>query len=338
LDEAPSNQRTLLRTEGSATFFREDNLTNGVWVEVPRIGEPGTVGGYLLDNPQHRGALIVVLPGASTFAEDGMVGRALRHHREWLRPYQQAGYLTWVLVLRECGTPYGRDDLADARAALRWLLEGGQEALGVSRIYLLGYSSGAIVALLANLEFDLAGVVAIDALTQPDQLERLWYLYDMITRFYPRNGGMCQLRSTLYEYGVPGDPAWDAIDLVSRAHLIRNPTLLIHGERDPVFFSQNSIALHDAYVTVQSTHPHLPPLELALIRNAGHYGMIDNPVTAEKVLDFLERMETTAEQKPKQPLHSSVRARLSAVAVVAIHASLQLAGSSARKLPAADRI
>lgn len=276
---------------GDATYFLEQDLPEGGWLEVGRDGDLGPVGGYLFEPPDARPALVVVLPGASSFATGGMLAKARDYHQFWLAHLHEAGLPTWTLAVRECGTPYGDGDLEDVLDALDWLEREGKSLLGVERVYLLGYSSGAIAVLLANLERDVDAMVVISALTQPDQLERFWGFYRFIASLYPNNAGLCQFADTLEAYGPPGSSRWAALDVVGRVRELRSPTLVIHGEDDLVYSPENARLLQVAYERELDGGARLPPVEFFYVPNQGHIDIFNHPPVEQRVVDYLLEFE-----------------------------------------------
>lgn len=288
--DAPQDvPRTLLREADDARFNAEDGLTDGVWLEVPRAAEPGYVGGYLSQNDAPGKALALVLPGASTYYPGGMVAKVRDYHADFSAKLRQAGLQTWTLAVRECGTPYGGGDLADVLTALDWLADGGMAVLGVERVYLVGYSSGATLAVLANEQRAVHAVVVIDGLTGPTQFEQRWGLYRLIADLFPRNTGLCQLDATLDAYGPPGAPAWDTLDAVGRVAELRSPMLVIHGERDIVFLVENARALQRAYDALAAQGAQVLPAEFIYLPTGDHFNAIERDDVAAAVLGFLAR-------------------------------------------------
>lgn len=281
--------RTLVREVDGARFAAEEGVRDGTWLEVPRRGEPGHVGGYLSQAAGGGEALLVVLPGASTYYPGAMVAKARDYHGNYSAMLRRTGLRTWTLAVRECGTPYGREDLADVLTALDWLADGGAHILEVERVCLLGYSSGATLAVLANERRTVQAVVAIDGLTEPRQFEQYWGLYRVIADLFPRNTGLCQLGATLDAYGAPGAPAWDRLDAVRHVADLRSPMLVLHGERDFVFLVDNARALEAAYHWVVSQGARLPEVEFTYLPTGDHFNPIERGDVLDRVLMFLER-------------------------------------------------
>jgi pimeloyl-ACP methyl ester carboxylesterase len=286
--------RELVREAGGASFFREDGSDGPIWLEISRVQESGTVGGYLSEARSGRRALVVILPGASSLQEQGMQEKALSFHHRFAQLFQNAGYLTWTLVVRECGTPYGQGDLRDLVAVVDWLNSGGNEVLGVDRVYVVGYSSGATLAILLNRKRAVHGVVGIGGITEPTQFQSSWLLYRFIASLFPRNTGLCQLRSTLDFYGKPSSPAWDALDSVHHVQEFHSPMLLIHGARDFVYKVDNLRSLQRSYDRQRSAGVALPEMEFFYLPEGDHFTPHERPDVQRRILAFLERCEHAA--------------------------------------------
>lgn len=288
--DAPQDvPRTLVREAAGARLAAENGLSDGLWLEVPRADESGYVGGYLSQNAAERGVLLILLPGASTYYPGGMVAKVRDYHDHFSAMLRKTGFATWTLAVRECGTPYGREDLADVLDALDWLSGGGATALGLERVYLVGYSSGATLATLASERRAVRAVVEIDGLTEPAQLETYWGLYRFIADLFPENTGLCQLRATLDAYGPPGAPGWSALDAVSRVAELRSPLLVLHGERDFVYLPDNARDLQAAYDAAKAGDDNVPDVEFDYLPTGDHFNPIERDSVVDEVLGFLER-------------------------------------------------
>ncbi|UCG32208.1 MAG: hypothetical protein JSU68_11135, partial [Phycisphaerales bacterium] len=235
----------VYQEDGRARLAVQDGVEDGVWLEVDRVGEPGAVGGYLSQNANERDALVILLHGASTYDPEGTYGKARDFHQEYAPDLWPFGYLTWSLAVRECGTAYGQGDLADALEAIDWLDAEGKALLGVERVFVIGYSTGATVSTLVARHRQVDGVVSMGGLAEPDQLEELWSLYDWLRTLFPQNTAMCQLGSTLDYYGPPGSPAWAALDTVAHVDELKSPALVVHAALDQVFFVDNTMHLQE---------------------------------------------------------------------------------------------
>ena len=288
------HDRHLVREAGGARFFREDGRDGPMWLEIPRGQESGTVGGYVSEARSGHRALVVILPGASSLEEQGMREKALSFHRGFAQLFQNAGYLTWSLVVRECGTPYGQGDLADLVTVVDWLNRVGNRILGVDRVYVVGYSSGATLTILLNRKRTVSGIVGIAGITEPKQFQSSWLLYRSIVALFPRNTGLCQLRSTLDFYGQPSSPAWDALDSVHHVQEIQSPMLLIHGARDFVFKADNLQSLQRSYDRQRSARVALPEVEFFYLPDGDHFTVYERPDVQRRILAFLEHCERAA--------------------------------------------
>jgi pimeloyl-ACP methyl ester carboxylesterase len=281
--------RTQVRTVAGASLATEAGLSDGVWLEVPRSGAAGSVGGYLSEVDGQRARLILLLPGASTYYAGGMVAKVRDYHDQFAAKLRNTGLRTWTLAVHECGTPYGQEDLTDVLSALDWLAGGGAAALGVERVYVVGYSSGATLAILASERRAVSAVVALDGLTGAGQFGRYWGAYRLVADMFPRNTGLCQLGTTLDVYGLPGAPGWQQLDAVSAAANLRSPLLVLHGEQDFVYLVDNARALDAAYAALRATGAVLPPAEFAYLPTGDHFNPIEREEVVDRVLAFLER-------------------------------------------------
>jgi dienelactone hydrolase len=281
----------VYREDGRARFAVQDGVENGVWLEVDRVGEPGAVGGYLSQNASERGELVILLHGASTYDPEGTYGKARDFHEEYGPGLWPFGYLTWSLAVRECGTAYGQGDLADALEAIDWLDAEGKALLGVERVFVIGYSTGATVSTLVARHRQVDGVVSMGGLAEPDQLEELMPLYDWLRRLFPQNTAMCQLGSTLDYYGPPGSPAWEALDTVARVDELESPMLVVHAALDQVFFVDNTIHLQEQYEARLGEGVVLPEVEFFYLPGASHFDPPRSEEVFERILDFFERIE-----------------------------------------------
>ncbi|MCZ6766274.1 MAG: alpha/beta fold hydrolase [bacterium] len=288
--EVDSPLRTITEEKLGARFSVEEGLEDAIWLEIERVDEPGYVGGYLSTN-DHRGALIILLAGASTFSPGGPEENARDFHLELGTVMRERDYRTWSLALRECGTAYGQGDLRDAEEALDWLERNGKTLLGVQRVYVIGYSSGATVATLLNRTRDVDALVSIAGLTEPDQLEANWALYSLLRSLFPLNEGLCQPGSTLDFYGSPGSPLWDELDTVNRVEELRNPELLVHGTQDVIFFVENTIHLQERFEERVAAGAHLAPLEFMILPGANHFGPPFRTDVHDRIFQFLGSFE-----------------------------------------------
>lgn len=283
------------------TFEPVPVLAEGVadvyWLEIERRHGPGTVGGFISAPEDHDGGLVLLLDGAGTFLSGGELGSALAHYRAYGADFRVAGFMTWSLVLPECATPYGEDDLADALEVVDWLAQGGTDLLGVERVYLVGYSTGATVANLVNVQRDVTAVVSMGGLTRADQFRTHYGLYDFLVRLFPHNVGFCQLAASLDAYGAPDATAQEQINVVDRVAEMRNPTLFIHGTADIIYFIENTEILETRYRELQAAGVEgLPDVHFAYIPGGNHFEYRDDPAIRALVIDYLLQFEPAADR------------------------------------------
>jgi acetyl esterase/lipase len=135
--------------------------------------------------------------------------------------------------------------LDDVRAALAWIrAHGAQYGADVSRMALVGRSSGAQLALLAAYTPGAPPVSAVVSLYGPTDLVRGF-------REPPRPDPL-GVRSILRAFvgGTPDDmpEAYSAASPLTYATRPQPPTLLIHGGRDHIVSARFAEALHDRLV------------------------------------------------------------------------------------------
>lgn len=289
--KAPDYARTWQRSAGGADFYSEEGLADGVWVSVARPSAAEPVCGYMSLRPEGVAALVLLLPGASSFYELGAVEKARYYHDHFAAELRSAGFCTWTLVLRECGTPYGGGDLEDALDALDWLESGGLALLGAERTYLVGYSSGGTVANLVAIRRELPAIVSVSGLSESGELERRYGLLRLVAALYPRTTGICQLGDTLRAYGLPGSALWSALDVSGRVSELRSPMLVMHGERDLVFPAASSRTLRDAYVDAVARGAVLPPVVFEFVDSGRHVNMLELPQVRARVVAYLLERE-----------------------------------------------
>ncbi len=282
-------QRTILQQTGDTMLASEPGLDDALWLEISRIREPGTVGGYLSQNDPTQKALVVLLHSASTLIPYGSVGATRLIHSEFGPAFRDRGYLTWSLNYRECGTAYGQDDLADALEAIDWLDRQGKATLGVDRVFLVGYSAGATVATLTNRQRKVDGIVSISGLSQPDSVESEWFLYYLLGKIYPLNTGVCEVSTTVEAYGQPGSPGWDVLNTVDHIDELLSPMLWIHGTKDSIFNVSNARNLETRYEQRLAEGAAMPVLEFFYVEGVGHFLNLDDPDIQQPIFDFLQR-------------------------------------------------
>jgi len=286
---APARETVEVNGRARLTVPLDD--PNVLWLEIDRTRAPGTIGGFIGDLSAHRGGLAVLVNGASTLEPGGEPEATRTFYDEFGSYLRSAGFLTWSVALPECGVPYGGDDLADLIEVIDWLDAGGREYLGVQRVYVVGYSTGATLVNLLNPEREVTAIVSLAGLTSGVQLERFRSLYGLMTTVFPLSTGFCQLRSTLAAYGPPGDERWQALNVIDRLEEFRSPTLFVHGTADIVFVVENTRALEARYRDLTAAGVPLPPMEFLYLPNGSHWAGPTDPVSIERILAFLRGFE-----------------------------------------------
>lgn len=301
LGRQPDLDRWLLGEADGLRVFGEGGLNDGAWVEVVAPGAEVPIGGYLSGPDRDVGmdgwlasgppGLVLILPGASTYYDDGAVAKARDYHHDFAAELRASGFRTWTLVIRECGTPYGEGDLADTLAVIDWLDSGGRRVLGVDRVHLVGYSAGATVAYRVQLRRRLDSIVAIDGLAGTKLFDAWWPLGTLVVALYPQNTGICQFASTRDAYGRPPSEAWAAFDTAARVESMRNPMLVIHGMLDIIFPVGDALRLRDAYDAAVAAGRAVVPIEFLFIPGGGHIDASSRPDVRRGTGDYLKRIE-----------------------------------------------
>lgn len=274
----------------TALLANETGVDDALWLQIERPHDAGVVGGYISPaDEDQRGSLVLLLPGASTLDPGGRPELALdTYHDFYGQNFRDAGYRLWTLVLDE-DEPYGDREVDQVIDVVAWLDREGREWLGVERVYMVGYSTGATAANVANLYVDVTAVVSISGLTGPEQLERESDLLGAIADLFPCNTGMRQMQVTLdaVRAGELG-----RLDVVSRVAELRNPTLFLHAEDDPLYFASNTHNLERAYqYALAAGADNLPELRFDYAPIGGHFAYVANPALFAPVLEHLETFE-----------------------------------------------
>lgn len=276
---------------GDVVFSSESNVSGALWAEIPRSSGDGTVGAYVSTNLSSRTAWVMLLDGAATVSLDGNVQQALYFQETFGSTFEKAGFRTIALVTSECGGAYATRDLQDVVDAVDWLQSTGKAELGVDRLYVIGYSMGAMLATQLNLYRSVDGIVAISPLTEPNQFEDNYYVYRLIADNFRTNEGICQLKSTIEDYGLPGESGWKNLDVVSRVRELRAPMLMVHGERDVVLFPENTHDMQKAYDAALADGAKMPPIDFMFVPDAGHFDAVTDPEIAIRAIEFVENRE-----------------------------------------------
>jgi dienelactone hydrolase len=289
--DIPQPDRTPVYEAGGATFASEEGVSDALWVEIPAADGSRTVGAYLSeDDPSARG-VVILLHGASTYDPLGQVGVVRQYHREFSPFYRQAGYRTLTLDFRECGTAYGQGDLEDLLTAIDWLQGAGRNIAGADRLYTVGYSVGATIAILANRQRQITAVASICGLTSPRHVEDLWSYYQLAYSIYPRNQGICQIGVTVDTYGLPWSPGWDVLDTVGHITELRSPMIAFQGTNDQIFSSDNLVMLDEAYHAAVDSGAVLPPVSIVYLDGYDHFVPLRDPGVYEAIFAFFRQFE-----------------------------------------------
>jgi len=285
-------ERELIETQTGSALYSEAGVDDAQWLEMDRPADAGgPIGGYFTAPASARNAFVLVLQGANPAGADNRLAHTLTTHRTLSASFANAGFIVWTPIIRECGTAYGQDDLVDVLDIIDWLLDGGAAELAADRIYVVGYSKGATLATLANLQRTLTAYVSLNGLPQPDQLERDWLFYQILTSVWTANEGFCQLKSTLDTYGSPGAPGWDTLDAVSRVTQLTTPELFVHTTADPVYEVENTKTMNAHYQAALDAGETVVPLDFLYIPGGDHFVVRTDPAIHQQVIDYLNRFE-----------------------------------------------
>jgi alpha/beta superfamily hydrolase len=284
--------RELLEQKPGAALYREDGVEDALWLEMDRpAASGGPIGGYYTQPQAGREAMVLVLEGANPGGPETRLPHTLTTHRSLGSAFVEAGFTTWTPMIRECGTPYGQDDLVDALAIVDWLEGGGAVALGAERLYVVGYSKGAMLATLLNERRTATAYISLNGLTRPNQLEDNEVLYRIMVSVLPYTEGLCQIQSTLAGYGPPGSPGWDVLDAVSRIGDLHSPELFVHDLGDFVYTSDNTQAMQERYEAGLAAGEPLVQLDFLYLEGSDHFAVRTDPAIHQQIIDYLNRFE-----------------------------------------------
>ena len=288
----PDPSRDVVETKAGATLYREAGVDDAMWLELDRPDDAGgPIGGYFTRPENPRDAVVLVLEGANPGGADVRLPHTLETHRSLSWAFVQAGYTTWTPYIPECGIPYGQQDLQDVLALIDWLSGPGKAELNANRLYVVGYSKGATLANLANLQRTATAYVALNGLAQPDAIEDNYILYEFAVTVYPANEGFCQMKTTLDTYGPPGSPAWDVLDVVGRIAELHGPELFVHDIDDPVYPSSSDQTMQARYEQGLAAGEALMPLQFIFLPGADHFAVRTDTATHQQILDYFEQFE-----------------------------------------------
>ncbi len=282
----------FLEQKAGARLYAEDGLEDAQWVEIDRDDGSGVIGGYLSTNSDHRGAMIVILNGATVWLSENSEGAARYWHEHDAAIYRSYSFMTFSLALPECETAYGVQDLADLIEAVDWLDNQGRSLLNIERIYVLGYSKGATLAALLNRLRPVTAMVGLGGLYEPDQIRDYFGIYTVISALAPANEGLCQFSATLDYYTSAESDGWDRLDTVGHLEEFHSPMLFIHGTTDLVWGVDNARHLQDRYLLLRDAGVDLPALEFMYLRDGSHADARNSPASRNRILLFLEQFES----------------------------------------------
>ncbi|MGE3180292.1 MAG: alpha/beta hydrolase family protein [Phycisphaerae bacterium] len=278
----------------------EPGVPEAFWLEITIPHRNDVVGGYLAKTGDADAPLVILCDGASTFKQYAGRESARLFLNDFGHHFLEAGMCVWSLDLAE-DAPYGTRDADQLVAAIDWLEAEGKAFLGVTRVYVVGYSTGATAANVANTQRNVTAMVSMAGLAQPNQLLEFAQLYRDLTALFPCNTAMDQMRYTL-EACLAGD--CDQLNVVSRVADFKNDTLFLHTDDDFVYQSSNTRALRDAYAalvkrrqaveadtTRESALTPLPRLEFRIFPTGTHFMYINQPIIGEIVVDYLMQFE-----------------------------------------------
>jgi pimeloyl-ACP methyl ester carboxylesterase len=277
----------LTERSGIAAVGTVPGVSDAQWLQIERQRGPGLIGGYVAPEASPRGSLVLLLGGAGTLHKNARVEAVLSHYRDYGIRFRHAGFRVWAPVLSEAD-PYGTTEVDDVVEILEWLDGPGRVLLGIDRVFVVGYSTGATTAGFANLRAPAAAVVALAPLTEPNQLIRLADLYGYIADLFPCNTGLQQFRHTLDYYGAVG---WGSFDVVTRVGEMRNPALFVTAEDDIVYGPVNVRDLEQAYRAALASGTSMPELTFEYLTGGGHFVYITGEDSFALVRRYLERFE-----------------------------------------------
>lgn len=287
----PAKPRAALLASDSFSLATEIGTDGALWLEISSTHDAPAIGGYVSPEPTPRRSLVVMLPGATTWEEDGVVGHALYFHRG-LGPYfENQGFRVWTLARQECGTPYGGEDLAQSLAAIDWLQREGMGVLEVDRVFLLGYSTGGTLAALIGTMRELDGIAVVSAILDPRQIFVLRGGFEFFGAVFPNNENCCQIRDTLRAYGPQSNPAWNRIGIIDRLAEIQSPTLFFHGALDLVHLSFAFVDLRRRHAELVASGANLVPMEFLLLSDGDHFATVLEDSSRASILDYFARLE-----------------------------------------------
>jgi dipeptidyl aminopeptidase/acylaminoacyl peptidase len=197
----------------------------------------------------------------------------------YVTAFRTAGYASLVPTLRGWPPTGGRDDCGDRQVtdilkALDWL--GARPDVDAQRIYLVGYSQGAQIALLTAARTDRVRAVAAFA---PVTDVGSW-------------GAQTNVRG-IKDYvreECGGPPGWPRRSPLLQADSLWAPTLRVHGDADRRVPTSQTLVLHRRLIELQR------PVRMELIPGVDH--AMDDVVDPGLAIDFFRDVATSWTAQP----------------------------------------
>jgi dipeptidyl aminopeptidase/acylaminoacyl peptidase len=269
----------MLRTAAVVLAFTAMSFNTYTDVQPPaerRVAielEDITIGArYYPSTTRQAAPAVVLLHGWSWPDNDPSMGLVAVAHE-----FQHAGYTVLVPTMRGWRPTGGADDCADKQVhdvlqALKWL--GRQPEADADRLFLLGFSQGGQVALLAaSHNAPVQAVAAFAPVVDPESWGEL--------------SNVAGIRDYVMEE-CGGPEGWQARTVIARINQLQQPLLLVHGDADKRVPTQQSVALYRKLDAIGH------PVQLKLIPGAGHDQ--DAVLQPQFAIDFFRRVTETATQ------------------------------------------
>jgi dipeptidyl aminopeptidase/acylaminoacyl peptidase len=186
--------------------------------------------------------------------------------------FQRAGYAVLVPTMRGWQPSGGTDDCAgkqvdDALQALEWL--GRRTEIDSHRLFLLGFSQGGQVALLAaSHNAPVQAVAAFAPVVDP--------------AYWGKHTNVSGIRDYVMEE-CGGPEGWRSRNVIARVDKLQPPLLLVHGDADRRVPTDQSIRLYQMLQALGH------PVQLELIRGARHDQ--DDVLLPQLAIDFFRDID-----------------------------------------------
>lgn len=292
----------ITETTDTAAVGNIPELDDVRWLEVQAdvettdlsTGEKSTsaraIGGYFSPEDPIRPSLVILLSGGATLEPTGRQGTALWLYQNYGTNFRLSGYRIWVPVLSE-DEPYGTREVDEAAALIDWLDAEGRALLHVTRVYVVGYSTGGTLVNFLNLRSRVDAMVSIAGLTQPDQLLENEQVDRFVAGLFDCNSALRQLERTIDFYSRVG---WNHFDLPARVTELKSPMLMLTTLDDWVQWPSNTQAVETAYNDAVANGAILPPLTFEYFERGGHSLYVTGDDFVLTVLAYLEQSEALA--------------------------------------------